>query len=226
MIGAGLIFLPLLLPSFLAPLVGKYADLHGPRLPVFIGFVLGTPFVVLLILVGHSGIRQIVLLCALLALLGLSYPMVITAILAEFTYTVNAEEKKRGEGCFGEMGPYAQAVCIHSFTRSYSMSHLCGGIWAPSLLAVHILATTFKANLGTTIVWTFHYGLCGGYDGRTIMGWTRRVKRWMDDHVLDARLAERPQRCTRRSMHRGHAVETKPEKQCCRCREYQQCQHH
>ena len=114
MTGAGLIFLPLLLPSFLAPLVGKYTDSYGPRLPVFIGFVLGTPFVILLILVDRSGIRQIVLLCALLALLGLAYPMGITAILAEFTYTVNEEEKKRGEGCFGEMGPYAQAVCIHS----------------------------------------------------------------------------------------------------------------
>ena len=99
--------------------------MHGPRLPVFIGFVLGTPFVVLLILVDRSGIRQIVLLCALLALLGLAYPMGITAILAEFTYTVNEEEKKRGEGCFGEMGPYAQAVRI-SFVYFHPVSRGCG----------------------------------------------------------------------------------------------------
>lgn len=111
-LGAGLMFLPLLLPSFLAPLVGKYSDSHGPRLPVFIGFLLGTPFITLMLLVDHSGVRQLVLLCALLALAGFSYPMGITAILAEFTYAVDAEEKRRGKGCFGDMGAYAQAVCL------------------------------------------------------------------------------------------------------------------
>ena len=111
-LGAGLVFLPLLLPSFLAPLVGKYSDSHGPRLPVFIGFLLGTPFVTLMLLVDHSGTRQLVLLCALLALAGFSYPMGITAILAEFTYAVDAEEKRRGKGCFGDMGAYAQAVSL------------------------------------------------------------------------------------------------------------------
>ena len=111
-LGAGLIFLPLLLPSFAAPLVGKYSDTRGPRLPVFLCFLLGTPFVTLLLLVDHSGIEQIVLLCALLALAGFTFPMGITAVLVEFTYAVDAEEKRRGEGCFGEMGAYAQAVCI------------------------------------------------------------------------------------------------------------------
>lgn len=53
-----------------------------------------------------------VLLCALLALAGFSFPMGITAVLVEFTYAVDAEEKRRGEGCFGEMGAYAQAVRI------------------------------------------------------------------------------------------------------------------
>ena len=111
-LGAGLIFLPLLLPSFAAPLVGMYSDAHGPRLPVFLCFLLGTPFVTLILLVDHSGIRQVVLLCALLALAGFSFPMGITAVLVEFTYAVDAEETRRGEGCFGEMGAYAQAVRI------------------------------------------------------------------------------------------------------------------
>ena len=112
-LGAGLIFLPLLLPSFAAPLVGKYSDSRGPRLPVFLCFLLGSPFVTLLLLVDHSGTRQVVLLCALLALAGFSFPMGITAVLVEFTYAVDAVEKRRGEGCFGEMGAYAQAVCIY-----------------------------------------------------------------------------------------------------------------
>ena len=111
-LGAGLIFLPLVLPSFASPLVGMYSDSHGPRLPVFLCFLLGTPFVTLLLLVDHSGTQQVVLLCALLALAGSSFPMGITAVLVEFTYAVDAEEKRRGKGCFGEMGAYAQAVCI------------------------------------------------------------------------------------------------------------------
>ena len=122
-LGAGLIFLPLLLPSVLAPLVGKYSDVRGPRLPVILGFLLGTPFVILLMLVDSSGTRQIALLCALLTLVGLSYPMAITAILAEYTYTVDAEEMKRGEGCFGEMGAYAQAVSFPSILFFPSLNH-------------------------------------------------------------------------------------------------------
>ena len=85
----------------------------------------------------------------------------------------------------------------------------------PVILQSTILATTIKANLGNAIVRTLYDGLRGRHDGRTIMGWTRRVKRWMDDHVLDAWLAERRQCSTRRSMYWGYAVEAKPEKQRC-----------
>lgn len=164
-LGAGLIFLPLLLPSSVAPLVGKYSDTHGPRLPVFLGFLLGAPFVTLLLLVNHSGIRQVVLLCALLALVGVSYPMGITAILAEFTYTVDAEEKRRGEGCFGEMGAYAQAVCIF---------HL--PCFAPSFPRVDFGAMVLSRGLRLIpnfTVWAFHHSLRRRHACGTVVGWSR-----------------------------------------------------
>ncbi|KAL8797023.1 MAG: hypothetical protein Q9195_000794 [Heterodermia aff. obscurata] len=135
-LGAGLMFLPLLLPSFAAPLVGKYSDTRGPRLPMFLCFLLGCPFVTLLLLVDHSGTRQVVLLCSLLALAGFSFPMGITAVLVEITNAVDAEEKRRGEGCFGEMGAYAQAKLNRGasqyglFTTAYAGGMLVGPLWA------------------------------------------------------------------------------------------------
>ena len=132
-LGAGLIFLPLTIPSFLAPLIGMYSDKRGPRLPVFLGFALGTPVLVLLRLVSHSGIRQVILLCALLALLGGVYPLVITPLLAEFTYAVDAEEKKRGEGCFGDGGAYAQGYGL--FMMAFAGGLLVGPLWGGLITA-------------------------------------------------------------------------------------------
>jgi MFS family permease len=126
-LGAGLIFLPLTIPSFVAPAIGIYSDKRGPRLPVFLGFVIGTPALVLLRLVSHSGIRQIVLLCVLLTVFGVAYSFVITPLLAEFTYAVDAEEKKRGEGCFGDGGAYAQAYGL--FMTAFAGGMLVGPLW-------------------------------------------------------------------------------------------------
>ena len=125
-IGAGLIFLPLILPSFIAPLIGAYTDRHGPRMPTFLGFLLATPFLVLLLLVNHSGIRQVVLLCALLALLGIALTMVMTPIMAEVSYVVAAQEKVH-PGKFGPKGAYAQAYGL--FNTAFAGGMLVGPIW-------------------------------------------------------------------------------------------------
>jgi len=125
-LGAGLIFLPLVLPSFLAPFIGAYADRHGPRLPTFLGFLLATPFLVLLLLVSHPGIRQIVLMCALLGLLGFALTMVMTPLMAEITYEVAAQEKAQ-PGKFGPKGAYAQAYGL--FNTAFAGGMLVGPLW-------------------------------------------------------------------------------------------------
>lgn len=125
-LGAGLIFLPLVLPSFLAPLIGAYVDRHGPRLPTFLGFLLATPFLVLLLLISHPGIRQIVLMCALLALLGFALTMVMTPLMAEITYEVDAQEKAQ-PGKFGPKGAYAQAYGL--FNTAFAGGMLIGPLW-------------------------------------------------------------------------------------------------
>ncbi|KAL6714093.1 hypothetical protein ACLMJK_008587 [Lecanora helva] len=125
-IGAGLIFFPLVVPSFLSPVFGFWSDRKGPRGPTSLGFLFAVPFLVLLRLVDHNGIRQIVLMCALLALLGLALSMAMTPLLAEITYVVGHKEKSH-PGAFGGKGAYATAYGI--FNVAFAGGMLIGPLW-------------------------------------------------------------------------------------------------
>lgn len=126
-LGAGLVFLPLVLPSFIAPLVGAFADKNGARLPTSIGFVLSMPFLILLRIVDHGGKQQIVILCLLLALLGIALTIVMTPLLAEITYILNEKERSH-PGLFGDKGAYAQAYGL--FNCAFAGGMLVGPLWA------------------------------------------------------------------------------------------------
>ena len=130
-LGGGLIFLPFVLPSFLAPVIGMYVDRKGPRLPAALGFLLVVIPVVLLRLVNHSGIRQIVLLSALLAFIGFTLTMAVVPFLAEISYVVAAKEKAR-PGAFGKKGAYAQAYGIYNCAFAGGM--LLGPLWGGFLV--------------------------------------------------------------------------------------------
>lgn len=125
-IGAGLIFFPLILPSFLSPLFGYWSDRKGPRVPAALGFATAIPFLVLLRLVDHGGIQQIVLLCALLACLGFTLSMALTPLLAEIAYVVGHKEKSH-PGAFGGRGAYAMAYGL--FNMAFAGGMLVGPIW-------------------------------------------------------------------------------------------------
>ncbi|KAF2091264.1 MFS general substrate transporter [Saccharata proteae CBS 121410] len=125
--GAGLIFLPIVIPSFLSPFVGLIADRSGPRLPTAAGFLASMPFFVLLRLVDHDSLRQKVLLCALLALTGAALVFVMPCVMAEITYVVRSKERTR-PGLYGEKGAYAQAYGL--FNMAWAGGALVGPIWA------------------------------------------------------------------------------------------------
>ena len=141
-IGGGLILLPLILPSFLAPLVGIWTDRKGPKWPCVIGFLFAIPFLILLRLVDHDGIRQIVLLCALLALVGLASSNAMTPLLAEIAYVVNHKEQTH-PGAFGGRGAYATAYGL--FNTAFAGGMLAGPLWSGLV--------TQKAGWGT-MCWT------------------------------------------------------------------------
>ncbi|KAL8637123.1 MAG: hypothetical protein Q9228_005570 [Teloschistes exilis] len=130
-LGAGLIFLPLVLPNFVAPLVGTFSDRYGARIPTCVGFVLATPFLILLRLVTHGGREQIVVLCALLALLGVALTIVMTPLLAEITYILN-EKERHHPGLFGTKGAYAQAYGL--FNCAFAGGMLVGPLWAGGVI--------------------------------------------------------------------------------------------
>lgn len=128
---AGLIFLPTIIPAFLAPLVGIWVDRRGPRVPATLGFLGAAPFLVLLRLVDHKSTGQIVLLCALLALTSLMVANSMTPLLVDITRVVGAKEASH-PGQFGGKGAYATAFVfplsfsyfsfLPSFLSSLSLS--------------------------------------------------------------------------------------------------------
>jgi MFS family permease len=125
--GAGLIFLPVVIPSLAAPLVGQMADKYGPRWLAAIGFASALLFIVLLRLVTHHSLRQVVLLCVLLTLIGGSMNLAMIPLMAEITYVVKAKEKKAPR-MFGKGGAYAQAYGL--YFSSFAGGAVIGPIWA------------------------------------------------------------------------------------------------
>lgn len=126
-LGAGLIFIPVALASFASPIFGHLSDRHGPKWPCTTGFVLACPFLVLLRLVEHDSIEQKVIMCVLLAFVGLSLAMTLPPLMAEITYAVEEKERNAPPGTFGKNGAYAQGYAL--FNVAYSGGCLVGPIW-------------------------------------------------------------------------------------------------
>lgn len=127
-IGAGLIFLPITIPTFVSPVVGWASDKYGPRWLATAGFVIAGPCMILLRLVDHNDMGQKVLLCALLAVIGLALVLALTPLMAEITYAVEARAAKRPAGFYGPSGAMAQAYGL--FNMAFA-----GGSMAGPLLA-------------------------------------------------------------------------------------------
>lgn len=93
-VGAGLIFLPIVISTFVGPLIGSLSDKYGPRWFATAGFIIACPFLILLRLVDHDSIGQKVLLCALLVLVGLGLTLALTPVMAEIVSIKHSREFK------------------------------------------------------------------------------------------------------------------------------------
>ncbi|KAM4063668.1 major facilitator superfamily protein [Hirsutella rhossiliensis] len=119
--GAGLVFLALILPTFLGPFAGALSDRYGPKWPATIGLLAAAPLLVCLRFVTENTIGHQVLLCALLAGIGLSLTFVFGPLMAEITWAIQ-------EGSDDPtVEPYALVYGLH--TMSFSV----GGILGPVL---------------------------------------------------------------------------------------------
>ena len=125
-LGGGLIFLPLIIPTLIAPVAGVWADKKGPRWPAVTGFLILVPPVILLRFVDHGGIKQIALMCALLAMVGFAVTFAYVPLEAEIAYVVKQKELSHPEA-FGGRGAYATAYGL--FNTAFAGGMLIGPIW-------------------------------------------------------------------------------------------------
>tara|TARA_R110002003_G_scaffold54_15_gene4804 strand:- start:4168 stop:5217 length:1050 start_codon:yes stop_codon:yes gene_type:complete len=150
--GAGLLFLPLVIPGFFAPLFGWFSDKFGGRYLVTVGFLCACPPLVCLRFVDENSIKDKVLLCALLAVTGLFLALTFPPIMAEISSVVEAKEKSmlaRGHPGFGTGGAYAQAYALFNVA-------FAGGCMIGPLLAGFIV----EHRGWTTMAWVL--GLISG----------------------------------------------------------------
>lgn len=158
-IGAGLIFLPVAIVSFGGPIVGWLSDKHGPRLFAIAGYLFASPFLVMLRLVTKNTLDQKILLCALLGLVGLCLTLVLTPMMAEIAYAVDAKEQRHAPGFFGKNGAYAQAYSLFNiaWAAGFMIGPLLAGLvnqangWATATL---ILGCVSLFTAIPTAIWT------------------------------------------------------------------------
>jgi MFS family permease len=121
-IGAGLIFLPIIVPTFIGPVVGGLSDRYGPRWFATAGFLFAAPFLVCLRFVSENTIEHKIMLCGLLAGAGLGFAMVFAPLMAEISWAVENEDLgKEGEPT---ASPYAQAYAL--YTMAFSGGAIAG----------------------------------------------------------------------------------------------------
>ena len=158
--GAGLIFLPLTLPSFLGPLVGWVCDRFGPRWPMTVGFLFLCPILTLLQCIDYNSLDQKVLFCALLTLAACCFTMTLDPVMAEIAYVVAAKAKKNPEA-YNAAGNKVYAQAFGLFNTAYSLGNTLGPI----------IAGLIKDAAGwSTMGWVL--GLLGGLTAVPVMLWS------------------------------------------------------
>jgi MFS family permease len=190
--GAGLIFLAIIVPTFLAPVTGVISDRYGPRWLTVIGFIIALPFWVCLRFVTQNTIQHKVLLSALLVLIGASLTCILSPLMAEITYVVDAKEKKN-PGTFGKTGAYAQAYGL--FVMSYAAGTLVGPLWGGLVNST--------AGWGT-MTWTL--GLLSASGAVPALIWTGGLITRKNAKSADERALGRPTDTSRRDEGSATAV--------------------
>ncbi|KAJ5894814.1 hypothetical protein N7495_006505 [Penicillium taxi] len=127
--GQGLIFIALMIPHLSDPITGMIIDRFpkSPRYLVSIAFLCAVPLATLLRLVKEKTMHDKIILCALLALLGLCIAVAMTPLIAEVSYAVQ-EREDQCPGIFGESG--AMALAFGLSNMGFAAGSLVGPFFA------------------------------------------------------------------------------------------------
>lgn len=178
-IGGGLIFLPVIIPTFLGPFIGGLSDTHGPRWFTAAGFLFCVPFLVCFRFVTENTLSHKIMLCGLLLAVGVGQALQIAPLMAEISWA--AEEGRYGsdDDAGGIVGartagqdedgggeeeeeaevPYAQAYAL------YNIAFSAGAIVGP------LLAGMVRESRGFgTVGWSLAI-LCG-FTAVVMANWT------------------------------------------------------
>ncbi|OAA79637.1 Major facilitator superfamily domain, general substrate transporter [Akanthomyces lecanii RCEF 1005] len=153
-LGGGLIFLPVILPSFLGPVVGSLSDKYGPRWFAAGGFLLSVPFFVCFRFVTENTINHKVMLCGLLVAIGIGEALQVAPLMAEISW---AAEEGRDDDEAGAV-PYAQAYAL------YNISFAAGAIIGPLLSGM----VRESAGFGT-VGWAL--AILSGFTALVMLNW-------------------------------------------------------
>lgn len=170
---AGLIYLALAVPAILQMVYGHLVDKFGPRWPASAGILICiAPLAVFRFVESdtindkvcsiHASTRLLtniceVLLCALMALIGIGVSQTLAATMAEFAF-IAVEKEQRKPGSMGSSGAYAQSYSI------FNMS------WAIGAIAGSNFAGKIHDNGGWCVVGYAYAGLAGGALIVTVLG--------------------------------------------------------
>ncbi|KAM0718452.1 hypothetical protein Q7P37_005522 [Cladosporium fusiforme] len=125
-LGVGLTYIAMIIPTFFATLVGRFADRHGSRALLTTTQVIGIVPLVCLRFVDHNTLNQKVLLCALLALIGACAAGRLGIYSAQVDHAVSEHAGARPDLLSHEKA-IAQAQGI--WAASYSTGCAVGPIW-------------------------------------------------------------------------------------------------
>ncbi|KAF2758113.1 MFS general substrate transporter [Pseudovirgaria hyperparasitica] len=166
-LGAGLIFLAIIIPTLASALVGKLTDRLGARLITTAGFLVLSPTLVCLRFVDHDSVAQKALLCALLAVCGAASSMLLVPVMAEVAHCVESAQKMHPER-FGAQGAFAQGYGV--MNGIYAVGTLVGPIWSGFMIdGTDWATTTWTLGLLAGVTAIPMFLLLGGWVGRR--GW-------------------------------------------------------
>ncbi|KAK6608640.1 vesicular amine transporter [Botrytis cinerea] len=124
--GAGLIFLAITFPIFLAPMAGRLSDVWPSRWLTASYFIISAVFTVLLVLIHRNSTDQIAGLAVLLTLYGVARVFGSSPLGADLSRAVESMEKKT-PGIFGKTGASGQVFSL--YTSASAAGVLAGPAW-------------------------------------------------------------------------------------------------